>query len=83
MPIRSIALDDFIQSAPPPDAIKCDVEGAEIETLRGAKGLLNKERPWIICEIHSEANDRMVRDFLRSVGYDVQSIDVNHVLGLP
>ena len=83
MQVRSIALDDFIQSAPPPDAIKCDVEGAEIEALRGAKGLLHLRRPWIICEIHSEANDRMVREFLHSTGYEVKSIDVNHILALP
>jgi FkbM family methyltransferase len=83
MPIRSIALDDFIQSAPPPDAIKCDVEGAELEALRGAERLFQTRRPWIICEMHSETNDRTVRDFLGRLGYDIQSLDVNHVLGLP
>ena len=27
--ISCVSLDDFIQTAPPPDAIKCDIEGAE------------------------------------------------------
>src|ERR1035437_2742930 len=56
--VRCIALDDFIQTAPPPDAIKCDVEGAELEALRGAKRLFETQRPWIVCEMHSEANNR-------------------------
>jgi FkbM family methyltransferase len=81
--VRCIALDDFIQTAPPPDAIKCDVEGAELEALRGAKRLLEARRPWIICEMHSEANDRATRDFLGRLGYDIESPDVNHLLGLP
>jgi len=83
MPIRSIALDDFIRTAPPPDAIKCDVEGAELEALRGAEKLFQTRRPWIICEMHSEVNDRSVRDFLGRFGYDIQTLDVNHLLGRP
>jgi len=82
-PVRCIALDDFIQTAPPPDAIKCDVEGAELEALRGAKRLFETRRPWIVCEMHSEATDRRARDFLGRLGYDIESLDVNHVVGHP
>jgi FkbM family methyltransferase len=82
-PTRCIALDDFIQSACAPDAIKFDVEGAELEALRGAKKLFQTQRPWIVCEIHSEENDRMAREFLGCVGYDVQSLDANHILAKP
>jgi FkbM family methyltransferase len=78
-----IALDDFVQSSPPPDAIKCDVEGAEIEALRGAKKLLQTRHPWIVCEIHSEENDRVVREFLGCMGYDVESLDINHIVAKP
>jgi FkbM family methyltransferase len=80
---RCVALDDFVQSASPPDAIKCDVEGAELEALRGAKVLLETQRPWMICEMHSKENDRMAREFFGHLGYDVQSLDVNHVLAIP
>jgi FkbM family methyltransferase len=82
-PVRCISLDDFIQTAPPPDAIKCDVEGAELEALRGAKRLFETQRPWIVCEMHSEANDRTARDFLGHMGYSIESLDVNHIVGLP
>jgi len=80
---RCIALDDFVQSSPPPDAIKLDVEGAEIEALRGAKRLLQTQRPWIVCEIHSEQNDRMAREFLGCLRYDVESLDINHIVAKP
>jgi FkbM family methyltransferase len=49
---RCIALDDLVESIPLPDAIKCDVEGAEAEALRGADKLLRSRRRWIICEMH-------------------------------
>lgn len=80
---RCIALDDFIRSSPPADAIKCDVEGAELEALRGARDLLRTQRPWIVCEMHSEANDRMAREFLGGLDYEVESLDVNHVFAKP
>jgi len=82
-PIACVALDDFILKGPPPDAIKCDVEGAEAEVLRGAEKLLRKHRPWILCETHSEANDRDVRALLASLGYSIKTIDQAHLLALP
>ena len=83
IPTRCLALDDFIKDSPPPDAIKCDVEGAEVEVLRGAEQLLRTRHPWIICEMHSEASDRDTRELLRRHGYDLGALDVNHVLALP
>jgi FkbM family methyltransferase len=83
IPIRCVALDDFIATAPPPDAIKCDVEGAEVEALRGAEGLLKSHRPWIVCEMHSEASNDAAREFLRSLEYTCELVDDTHVLALP
>jgi FkbM family methyltransferase len=80
---RCVALDDFVQSAPPPNAIKCDVEGAELEALRGARKLLETQRPWVICETHSDANDRTAREFLGNLGYEIETADANHILATP
>jgi FkbM family methyltransferase len=80
VPTDCIALDDFIRDALPPDAIKCDVEGAEIEMLRGAANVLEAHRPWVLCEIHSQANDHAAREFLGSLGDTVESVDGNHIL---
>jgi FkbM family methyltransferase len=80
---RCVALDDFVQSAPRPNAIKCDVEGAELEALRGARKLLEIHRPWIMCEMHSNANDRVAREFLGNLGYEIETVDANHILATP
>lgn len=82
-PVRCVALDDFSLDAPPPDAIKCDVEGAEVEVLLGASNLLRTHRPWILCEMHSGSNDRASRDFLLKFGYSFEAVDNNHLLASP
>lgn len=82
-PIRCVALDDFVQDAPPPNAIKCDVEGAELETFHGAEQLLRAHHPWIVCEMHSEKNNRDSSELLSGLGYSIQTVDFNHILALP
>ncbi len=81
-PTPCVSLDDFVASAPLPDAIKCDIEGAEVEALRGAEKLLRARHPWILCETHSESNDRTARELLREFGYSVESVDSNHILAV-
>lgn len=81
--VRCVSLDDFSQTAPPPDGIKCDVEGAEVEMLRGAKRILTSKRPWILCEMHSDSNDRACRAILQDFGYRFEMVDSNHVLAVP
>jgi FkbM family methyltransferase len=81
--INCVSLDDFGSNAPSPNAIKCDVEGAEVEVLIGAENLLRRSRPWILCEMHSSANDDAARKFLSRLGYSFESLDDNHVLALP
>jgi FkbM family methyltransferase len=78
--VRCVALDDFVRDAPPPDAIKCDVEGAEVEALRGAEKLLEGCRPWILCEMHSEENARAWRELLSGLGYNFEAVDTLHIL---
>jgi FkbM family methyltransferase len=82
-PTRCVSLDDFVAEAPPPDAIKCDVEGAELVVLKGAEAMLRRRRPWIICEMHSEADNCASREFLKQCGYRLESVDDTHVLALP
>ena len=80
--LPTIALDDFVLGAPPPDAIKCDVEGAELEVFRGAEKLLRSRHPWILCEIHSQENERGLREFLGGIGYTFEIVDSNHILAV-
>lgn len=77
------ALDDFVLTFPRPDAIKCDVEGAEGEVIRGAQNLFTTRRPWILFEIHSAANGQEVKNLCRSIGYKLRDVDGNHLLAEP
>lgn len=53
------------------DILKVDVEGYEIEVLRGAMQLIQKYRPLIFCEIEKRHNAEYQKFFsmLRSAGY--------------
>jgi FkbM family methyltransferase len=83
IPARCVALDDFVQASPPPNAIKCDVEGAEVEVFRGATKLVSFHHPWILCELHSRTIDQAWRELIGGFGYSFESVDENHVLALP
>ena len=82
-PLKCVALDDFIADHPAPDAIKCDVEGAEVEVLHGAEKLLRSRRPWILGEMHSEASARSWSEWLTRFGYGLKPVDDNHILAVP
>lgn len=82
-PVACVSIDDFVRTALPPDAIKCDVEGAESEVLRGAIETLRMRRPWILCETHSAEADRESREILQKLDYLLESVDANHFLALP
>lgn len=81
--VECVALDDFVQGAPPPNAIKCDVEGAELQVLRGAQQTIRAHRPVIVCEMHTDANGRACREMLREFGYNLIDVDSSHLLAIP
>jgi|SRR5579872_288253 len=83
IPTRCVALDDFVRNAPTPDVIKCDVEGAEVEVFRGAEKLLTARHPLVLCEMHSDDNDKLLREYFVRFGYSVESVDNLHVLAVP
>lgn len=73
------SVDDFVKAEPPPDAIKCDVEGAEVEVLRGAHRTLTVRKPWVLCETHSPETQRDSDAILRELGYTIQTVDAAHL----
>ncbi|MHB8503245.1 MAG: FkbM family methyltransferase [Candidatus Acidiferrales bacterium] len=78
-----VSLDDYAGTQPPPDFLKCDVEGAEVEVFRGSQRLLREKRPGIICEMHSEENQRILLEEFSRFGYTCKPCGTNHVLALP
>jgi len=45
-------LDTVLDAAPPPALVKIDIEGFELEALKGADRLLSSIRPKLLIEIH-------------------------------
>ena len=81
--LDAVSLDDCAPKYRPPDFIKCDVEGAEGEVFQGARGLLEKKRPAVLCEIHSDASRQLVMSEFSRFNYVCEHCDDNHILALP
>jgi FkbM family methyltransferase len=76
-------LDDLVaeERLPPPDFVKCDVEGAELLVFRGASGLLNSERaPVILFERNRKATNAFGIDVRAPSGYLLQLPDPGYEL---
>jgi FkbM family methyltransferase len=65
-------LDD-VSFARPPSFLKIDVEGQELEVLRGAERLLREAAPVVLVEVeqrHRDGDVQEVFDYLASFGYE-------------
>ena len=58
MEVSSISLDEFFETKmEKPTFIKVDVEGFELELLKGAKNLIEKEKPLLALSVYHKAED--------------------------
>lgn len=62
VPCRS--LDSLLVHEEPPDFVKIDCEGSEIEVLAGAHALFSRIRPYVIVEVHRNEHGPLVRELL-------------------
>ena len=67
VPLRT--LDSICTDFPRVACIKIDVEGGELEVLRGSKGVLTRDQPVVIFEVGRGDRSHEVFQFLRSLGY--------------
>lgn len=73
--VKVITLDGYVSDCGfPPDVVKVDIEGAEIEFLEGAKQCLSENRPIIVLAVHSEQIYRRMFDLMRSLGYRIETL---------
>ena len=81
--MKTVFLDDYASKVGAPNFIKCDVEGAEVEVIRGATKLLIEKKPIILCEMHGEENRRILLEEFSRFGYICRACGKDHVLALP
>ncbi len=81
--VASVALDDFTEKEAPPDFIKCDVEGADVEVFEGAQNLLTKYKPLVECEVHSDQNATRLNEMFQDLGYVLDWYTRDHFFAAP
>lgn len=69
------SVDEFLAAglAPPPDFVKIDVEGAELEVVRGMRQTLADHHPTIMCEVHDVQAEYAA--LVASLGYEPVNLD--------
>jgi FkbM family methyltransferase len=70
--VETITLDALLAEAGPPDFVKMDVEGAELDALRAAPELL-AHRPTILVEVHGPEQRDGVHELLSDAGFSVEA----------
>lgn len=75
--VRVESVDELIAagSAPAPDVLKIDVEGAEGAVLSGAARLLEERRPTLLIEVHHILQMLDISERLRALGYRLEVLD--------
>lgn len=59
--VPAFNLDHLLSELPPPNVLKVDVEGAEVEVLRGQRHMLDEVRPIVLCEVSGNNVDEVTR----------------------
>jgi FkbM family methyltransferase len=76
LPVPLISLDDFVYSRgnAPPDIVKMDVEGGEVDVIVGMRRLLAERRPRLLVAVHGEDRWSGCRDLLGEAGYVIRDL---------
>lgn len=75
--VEAVSLDNLIETKKilPPDFIKIDVEGAELDVLHGAQKMFSSHSPVVYLETHNVHNagvDQQCLDWLNAKGYSIR-----------
>lgn len=87
--VEGFVLDDIFVKAGHPRLIKIDCEGTEPEVLLGAQEALTKGVDAVILELnyhllyHTRRSDRVIRDSMTQLGYDMFIPGIKDPEGLP
>jgi FkbM family methyltransferase len=75
--LPAVSLDDFVyrQGHEPPDLIKMDIEGGEVDAIAGMSRLLAEGFPVLLVSIHGSSRWRECIAVLEAAGYTVLDPD--------
>lgn len=78
----TIALDDLAYGGGlfVPDFIKMDIEGGELDALRGSRRILESRHPDLLVETHSAQLEADCLDLVRDLGYRATIVDARTFL---
>jgi FkbM family methyltransferase len=73
--VELVEIDELVRTGAirPPNVVKIDVEGAEVDVLAGMKDVLPAAVPLVLCELHD--TDAAVRELLDELGFEVELVD--------
>jgi len=74
--VKTVKLDTIIQNLKIDrvDLVKIDVEGAEIDVIKGASDILKQHHPGIIFEVFDLENLKKIENILDNLGYKIKQI---------
>jgi FkbM family methyltransferase len=73
--VTVVAVDELVQAGTiaPPDVVKIDTEGAELQAIAGMRATIERHRPAIVCELH-DTNEPFVA-LMDELGYATTNLD--------
>jgi len=84
--INVVKIDDFIQKNCSNNSIgliKLDIEGNELNAIKGAKEIIKKDKPIILCSIHHTPQDffkvkPLLRSYYKNYAFLIRKLDPFH-----
>ena len=75
--VEMIHIDEWVQNKklPKPDFIKIDVEGGEIEVIKGCRETIYTYRPKMLIATHGDELHQSVLQFLESQNYQIEVLE--------
>ena len=73
--VAVVSIDELVAGGqiPPPDVLKIDTEGAELQAIEGMRATIERHRPAIVCELH-DTNAQFCA-LMEELGYVTTNLD--------
>ena len=81
--VGAVSLDEFARDHMMPLLIKIDVEGGEVEVIRGASRLLSETQPVLLIEVHHQIAKTFLETGLRLKNYTLEWLPSRYPFPFP